>query len=53
MSTKYKATVPGKAYFSTITTVNWVDIFTRLEQRMIIVNASNYCTANKGLEIYA
>lgn len=52
MSTKYKATLKGKAYFITITTVNWVDIFTRLSQRMIIVNTLNYCVENKGLEIY-
>jgi REP element-mobilizing transposase RayT len=53
MSTKYKATTTGKAYFITITTVNWVDLFTRLEQRMVLVNALNFCTTNKGLEIYA
>ncbi|MFT5581088.1 MAG: REP element-mobilizing transposase RayT [Psychromonas sp.] len=53
MSTKYKATLPGKAYFITITTVNWVDLFTRLEQRMVIVDALNYCTDHKGLEINA
>lgn len=52
MSTKYKATIAGKAYFITLTTVNWVDLFTRLSQRMLIVNALNYCVENKGLEIY-
>lgn len=52
MSTKYKATIPSKAYFLTITTVNWVDLFTRLDQRMIIVNALNYCIEAKGLEVY-
>ncbi len=53
MSTKYKATIPGKAYFITITTVNWVDVFTRLKQRMVLVDALNYCSDHKGLEIYA
>jgi REP element-mobilizing transposase RayT len=53
MSTKYKANVPGKAYFITITTVNWVDIFTRLKQRYLIVNSINYCIEHKGLEVYA
>jgi len=52
MSTKYKATRANKAYFVTITTVNWADVFTRLEQRMVLVNALNYCTDNKGLVIY-
>ena len=53
MSTKYKATVPNKTYFVTITAVNWVDIFTRLELRMVLVDSLNYCTEKKGLEIYA
>lgn len=53
MSTKYKATTLGKAYFITITTVNWVDIFTQLQQRYLIVNSLNYCIKNKGLEVYA
>ena len=53
MSTKYKATTTEEAYFITITTVGWIDIFTRLNQKYIITNALKYCQANKGLEIYA
>jgi REP element-mobilizing transposase RayT len=53
MSTKYKATMPGKAYFVTLTTVCWIDLFTRLSLRNIIVNSLNHCSRNKGLEIYA
>lgn len=53
MSTKYKATIPDKAYFVTITAVNWVDLFTRLEQRMVLVDSLNYCSEYKNLEIYA
>ena len=53
MSTKYKATTTEDAYFITITTVGWVDIFTRLNQKHIISNALRYCQGNKGLEIYA
>ena len=30
MSAKYKATTTEDAYFITITTVGWVDVFTRL-----------------------
>jgi hypothetical protein len=29
MSTKYKATTTEEAYFITITTVGWIDVFTR------------------------
>ncbi|WP_028607242.1 REP-associated tyrosine transposase [Lacinutrix salivirga] len=53
MSTKYKATMSDTGYFVTITTVGWVDIFTRLKQRYVIINALEYCQKQKGLEIYA
>ncbi|MBC8756672.1 transposase [Kordia sp. YSTF-M3] len=53
MSTKYKATEQDAAYFITITTVGWVDIFTRLRQKYSIINALQYCQKHKGLEIYA
>ena len=53
MSTKYKATTTEEAYFITITTVGWIDVFTRLNQKYNIINALNYCQENKGLEIYA
>jgi REP element-mobilizing transposase RayT len=49
MSTKYKATTTDEAYFITITTVGWIDIFTRLN----IINSLKHCQENKGLEIYA
>ncbi len=53
MSTKYKATTTDEAYFITITTVGWIDVFTRLNQKYNIINALEYCQRNKGLEIYA
>ena len=53
MSTKYKATTTEDAYFITITTVGWIDIFTRLNQKYIIINALRHCQLNKGLEVYA
>jgi len=53
MSTKYKATTTEEAYFITITTVGWIDVFTRLNQKEIIIKALNYCQQNKGLEIYS
>jgi REP element-mobilizing transposase RayT len=53
MSTKYKATTTDQAYFITITTVGWVDVFTRLNQKYTIINALQYCKEKKGLEIYA
>jgi REP element-mobilizing transposase RayT len=53
MSTKYKATTTDQAFFITITTVGWIDVFTRLNQKHNIVNALHFCQKNKGLEIYA
>ncbi|WP_055443476.1 REP-associated tyrosine transposase [Lacinutrix himadriensis] len=53
MSTKYKATMAETGYFVTITTVGWIDVFTRLKQRYVIINALDYCQKQKGLEIYA
>jgi REP element-mobilizing transposase RayT len=53
MSTKYKANTTEDGYFITITTVGWVDVFTRLNQKYNIINSLKYCQAHKGLEIYA
>ena len=53
MSTKYKATEKDVAYFITITTVGWIDVFTRLRQKYVIINALKYCQQHKSLEIYA
>ena len=53
MSTKYKATTTEEAFFITITTVGWIDVFTRLNQKNNNINALHYCQQNKGLEIYA
>lgn len=53
MSTKYKATTTEDAYFITIIVVGWIDVFTRLNQKNVLINALKYCQENKGLEIYA
>ncbi|MBA3682070.1 MAG: transposase [Bacteroidetes bacterium] len=51
MSTKYKAS-NNNVYFVTITTVDWVDIFTRLNHKKTIIDSLNYCREKKGLNIY-
>ena len=53
MSTKYKATTTEDAYFITITTVGWFDVFTRLSQKYVLIKALQHCQKSKGLEIYA
>ncbi|NPD48368.1 transposase, partial [Lentimicrobium sp. S6] len=49
MSDKYKTHEPDKAYFITMTTVGWVDIFTRKNHKLAIVDSLKYCQENKGL----
>jgi putative transposase len=40
-------------YFLTFTVVDWVDVFTRKEYKVVIADSLNYCIVNKGLEVYA
>ncbi|GAB2760252.1 REP-associated tyrosine transposase [Salinimicrobium soli] len=53
MSTKYKATEPDVGYFVTLTTVGWVDVFTRPYQKDMLIKNLQFCQKEKGLEIYA
>ena len=39
-------------YSLTFTVVDWVDVFTRKEHKLKIVESLRYCQENKGLEIY-
>ncbi len=39
-------------YFLTLTVVEWIDIFTRKEFKLEIVESLNFCVERKGLEIY-
>lgn len=43
----------GKAHFVTLTVVDWVDVFTRKNHKMAIVESLKYCQQHKGLEIFA
>ena len=53
MSDKYKISNKEGLFFVTLTVVDWVDIFTRREQKSVIINSLEYCRKNKGLIIYA
>lgn len=52
MSEKYKVKDHERAYFMTLTVVAWVDVFTRNNHRIAVVDALRYCQQNKGLEIF-
>ena len=53
MSRKYKFRDQSAVYFVSFATVYWIDIFSRLIYRDILVDAINYCIHNKGLIVYA
>ncbi len=40
-------------YFLTLTVIDWVDVFTKKDYKVIIVDSLNYCIKNKGLEVFA
>lgn len=49
---KYKIHNQKGLYFLTLTTVGWIDIFTRAIYRDILVESLNYCIKEKGLVVY-
>ena len=40
-------------YFLTMTTVGWIDIFTRQNCKDVLVESLRFCQKNKGLRIYS
>lgn len=50
---KYLITDQQEVYFLTLTVIDWVDVFTRKDNKLIIVDSLNYCIENKGLEVFA
>ena len=53
MSSKYKFTNKDGIYFISFSTVSWVDVFTRVVYKDILVENLQYCQNNKGLELFA
>jgi len=53
MSFKYAGKDPNDIYFITTSIVKWVDIFTKPIYQEIIIDALNYCSKAKGLQIHA
>ena len=52
MSEKYKIWDQRKAYFLTLTVVGWIDVFTRRNHKLIVINSLQYCQKHKGLTIF-
>lgn len=53
MGDPYAIRYPNDRYFLTFTVVEWLDIFTRLSHRQVLVESLNFCVKNKGLIINA
>ncbi|WP_443944672.1 REP-associated tyrosine transposase [Pedobacter sp. AW1-32] len=52
MSDQYKIRDPDAIYFLTFTIVDWVDIFTRIVYKDIVIDALKFAQSKKGMSIY-
>jgi len=53
MGSAYQIRDQGGLYYLTLQIVGWVDVFTRKENKDLIIENLKYCQENKGLAIYA
>ena len=49
MSRKYKFQNPEGVYFVSFAVNRWVNVFTRIEYKQILVDNLEYCQKHKGL----
>ena len=52
MSRKYKFSDQDKLYFITFTVIEWIDVFTRIIYKDIVLDSWKHCQKEKDLEIY-
>lgn len=52
MSEKYKIREKEKVYFLTLTVVGWIDVLTRKNHKMTIIDSLRFCQNEKGLTLY-
>jgi len=50
---RYHITDQNAMYFMTFTVIDWVDVFTRKEYKIELVESMNYCVRKKGLTVFA
>ncbi len=50
---RYPISDQNAMYFMTFTVIDWVDVFTRKEYKLELVDSMNYCVKNKGLTVFA
>jgi len=49
----HKIVNQNEIHFVTCTVVGWIDVFTRIKYKNIIIESFNYCIQEKGLTLYA
>jgi len=52
MSIKYKFSNPDALYFVTFSVIGWIDVFTRIVYKEILLDTFRYCVKEKGLVIH-
>jgi len=50
---RYVITDQNAIYFLTFTVIDWVDVFSRKEYKLELIDSMNYCIREKGLIVYA
>jgi putative transposase len=53
MSRKYKFRDEEGIYFISTSVVDWIDVFTRIEYKDLLINSLAHCQREKGLIVYA
>lgn len=53
MSEKYKVRDSERAYFMTLTVIDWVDVFAKENNRQVIIESLKFCQQSKELEFFA
>lgn len=49
---RYKITDQNAMHFLTFTVIDWIDVFTRKDYKLELVDSMNYCVREKGLIVY-
>ena len=49
---RYKISDQNAMHFLTFTVTEWVDVFTRKDYKLVLVDSMNYCVKQKGLIVF-
>ncbi len=50
---EYRKTTANELFYVTLTTVGWIDVFSRDSCKQLLIENLQYCQQQEGLEIYA